>query len=127
MLSPTFRDDFEQFVHSLAAKDRSTFNRFLDERAFSFAILPPSRTFDSLNDYERSQDHWFGGATGTFVYTVERVQEGADLALGVIKASYSNVDSNSNPFTLELWISFVFKKVNRLWKMVYVQNTQIQQ
>jgi len=121
-----FRDSFEEFMHSLATRDRDSFQKFLDEATFVFAILPPSRTFESLQSYQMSQEHWFGGSTGSFVYEIAKTEEGDNLALGIVRATYSNVDDNMNTFTLELWISFVFKKHEECWKMSFVQNTRIE-
>lgn len=123
---PTFKTSFDQFMHALATKDRLTFNTFLDAKAFSLAILPPSRTFDSLRAYEASQDSWFKGTSGSFEYTVERAEEEAQLALGVVRAKYSNIDAQGKPFAMDLWISFVFKNIDNHWKLLFVQNTRVE-
>jgi len=56
---------------------------------------------------------------------VEREEEATDMALGVVKARYSNVDPEGKAFSFDLWISFVFRRLNEEWKMVFVQNTRI--
>ncbi len=120
-----FESGFEDFMRALAAKNRSAFKKFLDKKVYSFAILPPSRTYDTLDAYRASQDHWFDGATGSFDYTVKLAQESGAMALGLVQAVYKNTSTDGKPFTLNLWISFVFKKCDAGWKLVFCQNTQI--
>jgi ketosteroid isomerase-like protein len=121
-----FGTDFKTFMQALATKDRDTFETFLDKETYSFAILPPSRTFDTLASYRASQEHWFEGKIGSFTYTITLAEEVESMAFGVVRAVYKNVGDDGKPFSLELWISFIFKKLGHGWKMVFVQNTQIQ-
>ena len=121
----TFDAAFNSFMKALATKDRATFQSFLAPDAFAQAILPPSRSYTSLAAYEASQDHWFESRTGSFEFKVIRTEEADRLAFGLVKATYSNVDTSGKPFTMELWISFVFRKSGNGWKMMFVQNTPI--
>ena len=122
-----FRSQVETFLNAVKNRDRTTFEKFFDHELEFTAILPGGRVFNDVPSFLESQADWFDGKTGTFNFLIERIQTSKNLGHALAKVKYQNVDQSGRPFTLDIHISFVFKKIKGKWFVIHDQNTVLKE
>ena len=118
-----FHKTAENFLAAVANRDFETFQSFLRADLGFQAVLPGGVILDSVASFIENQKTWFSGTTGNFKYVIDRTEISVDLGTVHSKVHYSNVDAKGSPFELEIYITFVFRKIDGDWFLIHDQNT----
>ena len=125
------KNEFHQmatkFLAAVRERDLGTFEQFFREDLEFAAILPGGKIINDVPTFMASQKPWFNGNTGSFDFSIQRTEVSADLGSAHVMADYRNVDASGKPFELEIYISFVFRKVDKKWFLVHDQNTVLRE
>ena len=116
-----------KFLTSVKQRDFQTFERFFREDLEFTAILPGGKIINDVPAFMASQTSWFNGKTGSFDFMLQRAEATSDLGTAFAVVDYKNVDSSGKPFELEIYISFIFRKVDGNWFLVHDQNTVLRE
>ena len=126
-LQNEFREIAVKFLSSVKERDFSTFERFFrDDLAFT-AVLPGGKIINDVPTFMASQSTWFNGKTGSFDFSIKRTEATSELGSVHAVVDYKNIDSAGKPFELEIYISFLFRKVGEKWFLVHDQNTVLRE
>jgi hypothetical protein len=125
-LEKYFLEALRGFLDASKARDNAKFYSYLRDDIPMYHVLPGPRVIDNLAAYEASQNQWMNGQGGFFDYRVHDVAVSGDLGHGSVYAVYENIDlATLRPFHLDLYISFLFKRIDGRWYMVHSQNSII--
>lgn len=122
----SLRESVDDFLDAVGTKDFSRFLGYMNPDLPFRAILP-SRIVNGYSDFVESQREWFRGETGTFEYQITGIESSGDLGVVYTMVNYSNLGPTGRSFALELFITFIFKKVATKWYPVFDQNTVLRE
>jgi hypothetical protein len=122
-----FHGSVAAFLKSVKERDFSTFQKFFRNDLPFTAVLPGGKIIDDLPTFMASQSSWFEGKTGSFDYTVQRAESSSDLGSAHAIVDYKNIDANGKAFALQIYISFLFRKVDGDWFLIHDQNSVLRE
>lgn len=104
--------DFQRFETTITQGDELTF------------ILPNGKLFRSTQEYKALLKEWFAQEGWTFSPEIVSQVEGLDMASALLLVDYREKDRNGKPYQLKHYLSLVFKKEGKSWRLIHDQNTQ---
>lgn len=113
-----FREQVEILYKAVSEKNWNVFREFIDTEVEFKAFLPGGVEIRSAREFLDSQTGWFNGTTGKFRYEIKETQVMGELAQSVATVVYKNVAPDGTPFTKNIEISMVFKKVSQKWILI---------
>jgi ketosteroid isomerase-like protein len=122
-----FSQTATKFLTSVKERDFNTFKKFFREDLEFTAILPGGKVINDVSTFMASQSSWFNGKTGSFDFSFQRTEMSGDLGSAHATVDYKNVDAGGKPFELEIYITFLFRKVDGSWFLVHDQNSVLRE
>ena len=83
------------------------------------------KVFETVDSFLESQNAWFTGTTGSFGYSLDRLESASGLGVAVAKVLYRNIGADGKEFALNILITLVFKQFDGRWVLVFDQNTVV--
>ena len=122
-----FHAAVQAFLGAVKNRDFQAFERYFRTDLEFKAVLPGGKIFDDVPSFMASQMNWFNGKSGSFDFKVERTEVASDLGAAFAKVSYKDNDVKGNPFALEIYISFLFRRVDGQWFLIHDQNSVLRE
>jgi hypothetical protein len=128
ILEAEFRRVFVEFLEAVKCRDGAKVMSFVRQDRLMTHVLPGPKILTDLDSYSESQRHWHDGKTGSWIYKIHALEVSSEMCFASVFADYKNVDQKTNvPFCLELYISYLFRKVDEQWFMVHSQNSVLKE
>ena len=107
--------DFQKFETTITQGEELTF------------ILPNGKLFRSSEEYKTLLKDWFAQDGWTFSPEIISQVEGQDMASALLLIDYREKNRNGKPYQLKHFLSLIFKKEGKQWRLIHDQNTQVYQ
>lgn len=122
-----FRAMAQAFLDAVKARDWNSFERYFNRDLAFCAVLPGAKVYKDVPSFLESQLTWFRGTTGSFDFLIERAEVSGDLGAAFARVEYKDVDPQNKPFAFEIFISFLFRRINDQWFLIHDQNTVLRE
>ncbi len=122
-----FQSSVQALLDSVKSRDFSTFEKFFNRDLEFKAVLPGGKVFNDIPSFMASQADWFKGSTGNFDFELDRTELSGDLGAAFANVIYKNIDAKGESFSLEIYISFLFRRIGHQWFLTHDQNSVLKE
>jgi hypothetical protein len=127
-LKVEFKNSFMEYIEAVKSRNGKKVQEFFKRDLPMTHVLPGAKIYNDLESYLENQRHWHEGTTGSYDYKINNVNVSSDMGFASVFAQYVNIDPVSNkPFHLDLYISFLFRRVDGRWYMIHSQNSVLKE
>jgi ketosteroid isomerase-like protein len=127
-VKPSFRDAVEGHLAAIARRDLDALQPTLTEGKELTMIGPDGHKWDTREQYVEFHRGWFAAKDdGKLEPTIVRVIETPALGHALIKYRYTSRGASGQTQTTVAWLALAFAMEHGRWRLVFDQNTPIQQ
>jgi ketosteroid isomerase-like protein len=118
--------DFKEVleIHLKAVKDRDLdqFITTINNEDVTL-ILPNGVLISGRTKFIEFHKDWFSDKDWAMDYEILKIDSGKEISLALLKVDYKDIDSKGNEYTLNYYLTLLFKMSEDKWGLIYDQNT----
>jgi ketosteroid isomerase-like protein len=118
--------DFQEVlqIHLRAVKDKDLdiFITTISKEDVTL-IMPNGVLINGRENFIEFHKDWFSDKDWTLNYEILKIEEGEEISYALLKVDYKDIDSDGNEYSLNYYLTLLFKKSEGKWGLTYDQNT----
>ena len=86
-------------------------------------IMPNGVLISGRENFVEFHKDWFLDKDWTLNYDILKIEEGKEISFALLKVDYKDIDSKGNEYSLNYYLTLLFKKSEEKWGLIHDQNT----
>ena len=86
-------------------------------------IMPNGVLISGREKFIEFHEDWFSDKDWVLNYEILKIEEGEEISFALLKVDYNDIDSRGNEYSLNYYLTLLFKQSEGKWSLIYDQNT----
>ncbi|SHJ20062.1 YybH family protein [Lutispora thermophila] len=117
-----FKEVLNLHLKAIENKDLETFITTISKEDVTL-IMPNGTLINGREEFIEFHKDWFSDKDWTLNYEILKIEEGEEASFALLKVNYKDIDFNGNEYSLNYYLTLLFKKIDGEWGLIYDQNT----
>ena len=117
-----FKEVLEVHLRAVKDKDLDIFIKTISSEDVTL-IMPNGVLISGSEAFIEFHKDWFSDKDWALNYEILKIEEGEEISLALLKVDYKDIDSKGNEYSLNYYLTLLFKKIEGKWGLIYDQNT----
>lgn len=117
-----FKEVLEIHLRAVKDKDLDIFATTISQGDVTL-IMPNGALISGREDFIEFHKDWFSDEDWALNYEILKIEEGEEISFALLKVDYKDIDSKGNEYSLNYYLTLLFKKSEGKWGLIYDQNT----
>ncbi len=117
-----FKKVLEVHLKAIKDKDLNLFITTISEQDVTL-IMPNGALICGRENFIEFHKDWFSDKDWDLNYEIIKQEEGEEMSVVLLKVEYKDINPEGKEYSLNYYLTLLFKKIEGKWGLIYDQNT----